>query len=95
MAMSSLVVRGATAALLASWAVCAHAGVVTEPSLRGYGIKGVEGATLDDMLARCAAADRGSADLAEGETPALLAARCAQLRRSLRNQPGNGARAAR
>jgi NCAIR mutase (PurE)-related protein len=84
-----------TAALLASWAACAHAAVVSEPSLKGYGIKGVEGATLRDMLARCAAGDHGEVDLSEGETPALLAARCAQLRRSLRNQPGNGVRAAR
>jgi len=69
----------------------AHAQAVTEPGLKGYGIRAVEGATLPEMLGRCAAADRGEASLASGETPALLAARCDQLRRSLRTQPGNTA----
>jgi NCAIR mutase (PurE)-related protein len=90
-----IVVRGLVATMLASWAACAHAGAVTEPSLKGYGIKGVEGGTLSDMLARCAVGTSAEASVADGEGPALLAARCAQLRRSLHNQPGNGARAVR
>ncbi|WP_237480265.1 hypothetical protein [Lichenibacterium dinghuense] len=76
-------------------ASAARAEAVTEPSLKGYGIKGVEAPTLPAMLARCAAARRGSAALEEGETPALLAARCDQLRRSVHNQPGNSPSAAR
>ena len=89
-----IIARGVVVAF-AAFSAGTRAETVTEPSLKGYGIKGVEGGTLDDMLARCAAGDRGKADLSDGETPALLAARCAQLRRSLRNQPGNGVRAAR
>ncbi|WP_237482754.1 hypothetical protein [Lichenibacterium dinghuense] len=71
----------------ASQGVCAEA--VTEPDLKGFGVKGVTGATLADMLARCSAAGHGAAPLEKGETPALLDARCAQLRRSLKTQPGN------
>jgi hypothetical protein len=95
MSTRNVLLRLVGSAVVASWAACAHADAVTEPSLKGYGIKGVAGASLSEMLARCAAAGRGEAALAEGETQPLLQARCAQLRRSLRNQPGNGARAAR
>lgn len=69
----------------------AQAQAVTEPGMKGFGIRAVEGRTLAEMLDRCAAADRGEAALASGETPELLAARCDQLRRSLRTQPGNTA----
>lgn len=69
-----------------------HAEALTEPGMKGYGIRAVEGGTLAEMLDRCAAADRGAAPLAPGESPALLTARCDQLRRSLRTQPGNTAR---
>lgn len=69
----------------------AQAQVVTEPGMKGFGIRAVEGRTLSEMLGRCADADRGEASLAPGETSALLAARCDQLRRSLRTQPGNTA----
>ncbi|KOX47861.1 hypothetical protein ADL19_21415 [Streptomyces purpurogeneiscleroticus] len=70
----------------------AQAQAVTEPGMKGFEIRAVEGSTLPEMLGRCTAADRGEASLAPGETPALLAARCDQLRRSLRTQPGNTAR---
>ncbi|MEE7464955.1 hypothetical protein MFUR16E_29060 [Methylobacterium fujisawaense] len=69
----------------------AEAQAVTEPGMKGFGIRAVEGRTLPEMLGRCAAADRGEAALAPGETPELLSARCDQLRRSLRTQPGNTA----
>lgn len=69
----------------------AQAQAVTEPGMKGFGIRAVEGRTLPEMLGRCADADRGEASLAPGETPALLAARCDQLRRSLHTQPGNTA----
>ena len=82
--------RLAALALLAGLG-SAQAQAVTEPGMKGYGIRAVDGRTLTEMLGRCAAADRGEADLAPGETPALLAARCGQLRRSLRTQPGNTA----
>ncbi|TXM95524.1 hypothetical protein [Methylobacterium sp. WL116] len=60
--------------------------------MKGYGIRAVEGETLAEMLDRCSAADRGATQLAPDDTAALLAARCDQLRRSLRTQPGNTAR---
>lgn len=62
---------------------------VTEPSLKGYGIKGVDGATLAEMHERCARAARGDAEPAGDESQALLRARCDQLARSTHNQPGN------
>lgn len=68
---------------------------VTEPSLKGYGIKAVDGETLAHMRDRCARAARGDAALNEGETLALLQARCDQLARTTRNQPGNTRRATR
>lgn len=68
---------------------------VTEPSLKGYGIKAVDGETLANMRDRCARAALGEAKLMEGETPALLKARCDQLARSMHNQPGNTRRAKR
>ena len=94
MARTTHVLLGACL-LLPPGASAARAEAVTEPSLKGYGIKGVEAPTLPAMMARCAAAKRGSAPLEEGETPALLAARCDQLRRSVHNQPGNSPSAAR
>ena len=57
---------------------------VPEPGVKGYGIRGVEGATLADMLASCAATHADSTPEEQ-----LHRQRCAQLRRSLRNQPGN------
>ena len=87
------------AALVATLALLcagpARAESAAEPGLKGYGIKGVEAPTLDAMLARCDAAARGAAPLEAGETPALLAARCGQLRRSLHTQPGNSPHAPR
>lgn len=84
-----------TAVVTLTWAGTAYAEPVTEPSVKGYGIRGVEGATLSEMLRRCAAARLGDIALAEGESQALFTARCEQLHRTLRNQPGNSARAAR
>ena len=89
---------GRAAALGALALLCAGAAraePAAEPGLKGYGIKAVGAPTLPAMLARCDAAARGAAPLEEGETPALLAARCGQLRRSLHNQPGNSPSAAR
>ena len=85
--------RTLCAMIVAFGIACASQGVwaeaVTEPNLKGFGIKGVAGTTLADMLARCSSAGHAAAPLEEGETPALLNARCAQLRRSLKTQPGN------
>lgn len=67
----------------------AHAQPAMEPSLKGYGIKAVDGETLAHMRDRCARASQGDAALMEGETPALLKARCDQLKRTTRTQPGN------
>ena len=53
---------------------------VPEPSIKGYGIRGVPGETLADMLSACHA-DRVK------DTLALE--RCDQLLRSLHTQPGN------
>lgn len=66
---------------------------VTEPSLKGYGIKGVDGATLAEMRDRCARAARG--DGTPDEDTALLQARCDQLARTTHNQPGNAGHAKR
>ena len=96
--MDGAATRRARAAAMACLALmsgaAARAEPVTEPGLKGYGIKGVEAPTLAAMLARCAAAARGAAPLEAGETPALVAARCDQLRRALHTQPGNSPRAA-
>lgn len=59
-----------------------------EPGLRGFGVMPVEGATLQEMLSRCRhvrASGAGSGD-------PVTEARCDQLRRTVRNQPGNAAR---
>ena len=55
-----------------------------EPDMLGYGTRGVEGRTLREMLDRCAAAASRPDDEVEN-------ARCDQLRRTVRNQPGNDA----
>lgn len=59
-----------------------------EPGLKGFGVMAVEGRTLQEMLARC----RQTRTSAEGDDVTVAAARCDQLRRTLRNQPGNAAR---
>lgn len=51
-----------------------------EPGVRGYGTRGVEGSTLAEMKARCVEA---------GSLDAVKAARCDQLRRTLKTAPGN------
>ena len=87
-------VRRAARALLALGMMAAsqHAVVgasegvfVPEPGVKGYGVLGVPGDTIAQMLAFCASA-RPSADAEEQ----LRWQRCSQLRRSLNNQPGNG-----
>ena len=97
--MGALMTRAScTASLALAALLCAgevRAEPVTEPSLKGYGIKGVEAPTLAAMLARCAAATRGTAPLEDDETQVVLDARCDQLRRSLHTQPGNSPSAAR
>ncbi len=55
-----------------------------EPDMRGYATRGVEGRTLREMLDRCAAIAINSPDEVER-------ARCDQLRRTVKNQPGNDA----
>ena len=54
-----------------------------EPGVKGYGIHAVEGATLDEMKARCSTAAAARS--------AVEAARCEQLRRTMKTQPGNTA----
>ena len=54
-----------------------------EPDMLGYGTRGVEGRTLREMLGRCAAA--------AGSQTEVEQARCDQLRRTVKNQPGNDA----
>ena len=54
-----------------------------EPDVKGYGTRAVEGRTLGEMKARCAAS---AASMSRVE-----AARCDQLRRTRRTQPGNTA----
>ena len=56
----------------------AHPPKPLEPGVKGYGTRGVEGRTLGEMLAYC----RVQARLSR-----LQAARCDQLRRSLKTQP--------
>ena len=51
-----------------------------EPGVKGYGIRAVEGRTLDEMRQRCNAASAARS--------ALEQARCDQLRRTLKTQPG-------
>lgn len=59
-----------------------------EPGLKGFGVMAVEGTTLQEMLARC----RQARVSGEGDDVSVAVARCDQLRRTLRNQPGNTAR---
>ena len=55
------------------------------PPSAGYGVAGVPGDTLAEMRANCAASR------ARGEKHGGMAARCEQLDRTQRNQPGNAA----
>lgn len=48
-----------------------------EPDVKGYGTRGVEGATLKEMVTSCQVKP----------LTRLKAARCAQLKRSLKTQP--------
>lgn len=50
----------------------------TEPGMKGYGTRGVEGKTVTEMLASCQA---------HLPLTRLQAARCDQLKRSLKAQP--------
>lgn len=59
-----------------------------EPGLRGFGVLPVEGASLREMLSRCRQAHASGS---RGEDP-VTEARCDQLRRTIRNQPGNAVR---
>ena len=52
-----------------------------EPGTKGYGVRAVDGRTLGDMQERCRTAD--------ASRPAAEQARCDQLQRTLRTQPGN------
>lgn len=52
-----------------------------EPDMKGYGTRGVEGRTLREMLDKCR---NTSGMLNKAEQ-----ARCDQLLRTLKNQPGN------
>ena len=49
-----------------------------EPGVKGYGTRGVEGETLSDMVRSCQV---------QTQRTRLLAARCDQLKRSLKTQP--------
>ena len=52
-----------------------------EPNMKGYGTRGVEGATLDQMLSHCRQVGQPLSQVEK--------ARCEQLLRSLDSQPGN------
>ncbi len=54
-----------------------------EPDMKGYGTRGVEGRTLSEMLDKCRSA--------AGSMGEVEKARCDQLRRTVKNQPGNAA----
>ena len=56
----------------------AHPPASQEPGVKGYGVRGVEGETLDEMIASCR--------VPTALTP-VQRARCAQLTRSLKAQP--------
>lgn len=56
-----------------------------EPGLKGFGVMAVEGRTLQEMLSRCKQAQAGG----KSDVGPVAAARCDQLRRTIRNQPGN------
>lgn len=55
-----------------------------EPDVKGYGIRAVEGGTLDDMLTACKAPAVSSSAVRS----AAERARCDQLLRTLKTQPG-------
>lgn len=57
-----------------------HLPAIIEPDVKGFGTRGVEGQTLDEMLDRC----KSTATSAT----AVEKARCQQLKRTLKNQPG-------
>jgi len=59
-----------------------------EPGLRGFGVMPVDGRTLPEMQARCKQVRANG----RVDNDAVAAARCSQLQRTLRNQPGNAAR---
>ncbi len=52
-----------------------------EPEMKGFGTRAVEGRTLDEMLRNC--------DARRESQSAVEKARCEQLVRTLKNQPGN------
>ena len=54
-----------------------------EPGMKGYGTRGVDGRTLAEMLENCRDQAR--------QLSAVEQARCEQLQRTLKNQPGNSA----
>lgn len=53
---------------------------VIEPGIKGFGTRGVEGGTLDEMLDRC--------KVPAASTSVIDKARCAQLQRTLKTAPG-------
>ena len=59
----------------------AHPPQPLEPGVRGYGIRGVEGRTLSEMVAVC----QSRAGFSQ-----LQNARCDQLKRTLKTQPDGG-----
>lgn len=59
-----------------------------EPGLKGFGVMAVEGSTQQEMLSRC----RQVRVVGAGGNDPVADARCAQFRRTIRNQPGNAAR---
>ena len=94
--MKSFIAMLAIGAAAASWATGAAAQPIPvmkaedsrvanpppaiEPGVKGYGVRAVEGRTLDEMRQRCGAAPASRS--------ALEQARCDQLRRTLKTQPG-------
>lgn len=61
--------------------------------MRGYGLPGVDGSTLQAMLGRCEAVERLPSQDRSADAQQDLLRRCAQLRRTMGTQPGNSVRA--
>jgi hypothetical protein len=61
---------------------------VKQGNIKSYGVEPVVGDSLGAMLARCS---QPGQQAEPAERAASLNAQCDQLRRSLRNQPGNSA----
>lgn len=78
---------------LPALSACAEKSAAADPVLRGFGTPGVSAylgdeqvSSLQALLDRCQAVSQGSAPSSDSKG---LAASCAQLHRTMHNQPGN------